>query len=115
MGQKIIFYITEDKIVHCKGILTIDEEIYDIGSIRTVKSHFKALSADSLITAMSSWKFPPQEATIKDILLRGIRQSQKIRKNFKRISGEKEERIKYMKIILSQDITGVRPEGEVKM
>ena len=33
------FYITEDKLVHCKGILTIDEEIYDISSIRTVKSH----------------------------------------------------------------------------
>jgi len=33
------FYITEDKIVHCKGILNIDEEIYDISNIRSVKSH----------------------------------------------------------------------------
>jgi uncharacterized membrane protein YdbT with pleckstrin-like domain len=33
------FYITEDKIVHCRGILNIDEEIYDISNIRSVKSH----------------------------------------------------------------------------
>jgi len=33
------YYITEDKIVHCRGILNIDEDIYNISSIRTVKSH----------------------------------------------------------------------------
>lgn len=33
------YYITENKIVHCKGILNIDEEIYDISSLRSVKSH----------------------------------------------------------------------------
>ena len=33
------YYITEDKIVHCRGVLNIDEDIYDISSIRTVKSH----------------------------------------------------------------------------
>ena len=33
------YYITEDKIVHCRGIINIDEDIYDISSIRTVKSH----------------------------------------------------------------------------
>lgn len=33
------YYITENKIVHCKGILNIDEEIYDISSIRSVKSY----------------------------------------------------------------------------
>lgn len=33
------YYITENKIVHCRGILNIDEEIYDISSLRSVKSH----------------------------------------------------------------------------
>ena len=65
------FYITEDKIVHCKGILTIDEEIYDISSIRTVKSHQSLVGrifnyGDVIVEVSASGGYH------KDILLRGI-------------------------------------------
>lgn len=33
------YYITENKIVHIKGILNTNEEIYNISSIRSVKLH----------------------------------------------------------------------------
>ena len=65
------FYITEDKLVHCKGILTVDEEIYDISSIRSVKSH------QSLVGRIFNYGNVVVEVSAsggfhKDILLRGI-------------------------------------------
>ena len=65
------FYITEDKLVHCKGILTVDEEIYDISSIKSVKSH------QSLIGRIFNYGNVIVEVSAsggyhKDILLRGI-------------------------------------------
>lgn len=65
------FYITEDKLVHCKGILTIDEEIYDTSSIRSVKSH------QSLVGRMFNYGNVTVEVSAsggyhKEILLRGI-------------------------------------------
>lgn len=65
------FYITEDKIVHCKGILTIDEEIYDISSIKTVKSHQslagRIFNYGNVIVEVSA-----SGGYHKNILLRGI-------------------------------------------
>ena len=65
------FYITEDKIVHCKGILTIDEEIYNTSSIRTVKSHQSLLGrifnyGNVVVEVSASGGYH------KDILLGGI-------------------------------------------
>ena len=65
------FYITEDKLVHCRGILTIDEEIYDITSIRSVKSHQgligRIFNYGNVIVEVSA-----SGGYHKDILLRGI-------------------------------------------
>ena len=65
------FYVTEDKLVHCKGILTVDEEIYDISKIRSVKSH------QSLVGRLFNYGNVIVEVSAsggyhKDILLRGI-------------------------------------------
>ena len=107
------FYITEDKIVHCKGILTVDEEIYDISSIRSVKSH------QSLVGRLFNYGNVVVEVSAsggyhKDILLRGIVNPKK----YERILNEywrKRKNIKFMKIILSQDITGVGRKGRSRM
>ena len=56
-GSYHYIYVTEDKLVHCKGILTVFWETADISSIRSVKSH-QSLVTGSGITAISSWKFP---------------------------------------------------------
>lgn len=65
------FYVTEDKLVHCKGILTIDEDIYDISGIKSVKSH------QSLVGRIFNYGNVVVEVSAsggyhKDILLRGI-------------------------------------------
>jgi len=65
------FYITEDKLVHCRGILTVDEEIYDISGIKSVKSH------QSLVGRVFNYGNVVVEVSAsggyhKEILLRGI-------------------------------------------
>ena len=78
------YYITENKIVHCKGILNIDEEIYDISSLRSVKSHQNIIGrifnyGNVIVEVFASGGYH------KNILLMGIASPKKIRKNLKRI------------------------------